>query len=91
MFLYRRIASYFVHIYGIDEERDMLSRRLRKGPPLINKRVSAAKHLATILGMLLSKDGVFKRCLFVMSVETSLLLSQVLTTFLDFSRTPPVS
>jgi hypothetical protein len=67
MLLYRRIASQFVRSYGLESERTLASDRFND-PAFehANQGLVAAKQSARILHVLLSEDGVFRRCWLVM-------------------------
>ncbi|KAJ9150367.1 Nitrate assimilation regulatory protein nirA [Pleurostoma richardsiae] len=63
MLLYRRIVYQFVRSFNLDKDRDILPRDFDKrlGGPA-EQSVLAAKHSTRILALLMSENGVFRRC-----------------------------
>lgn len=90
--LYRRIACHVLQSYGLDEARNI-------HPTGIDQLAFehaiqgfvAAKHSARILSLLLSEDGIFRKCWLVMQVPPWSLIRSArpfLTALPDFKPIP---
>ena len=67
MLLYRRVASHLCQSFAPEQRRTILSQSFVEylnGP--VERGVNAAKQSATILGLIINNDGLFKRCWLVM-------------------------